>query len=73
MYDVTPMNTEKLIHVGKLTRHILRQLLAVVVGILDVRPGESNAIVDRVWVGLAVLDRSVTLTLHDDTNSRIIG
>ena len=56
-----------------LTCHVIRQLLAVVVGILDVRSSESNALVDRVRVGLTILDGSVTLTLHNDANGRIIG
>lgn len=37
------------------------------------RSSESNALVDGVGVGLAILDGSVTLTLHNDTNGRIIG
>ena len=53
--------------------HVSGKLLAVVVGILDVRSSESNALVDGVRVGLAILDGSVTLTLHNDTNGIIIG
>ena len=55
-----------------LTGHVSRQLLAIVVSILDVRSSESNALVDGVRVGLAILDGSVTLTLHNDTNGVII-